>query len=272
MRAIRPVRLNHINMVLEDFDAAIAHFRALYGADFLLDLPQPACHAGLFEMGRVIFEPFVPGVWLTSSRYGPHWLGIEYQVDMDEARAAIADHGIRIVRDVGLAVHTHPADTLGIAFEFYDGSFHEREWALLDGARMNSAAHWRDAHPLGLTGLKAISIVVEALDPAIAFLTTFLSAEPVYDEARPAIGAHAIGLRIADSVLELLLPTGEGPIAAALRRYGPGIRSTILGVRDLEQARAYFTQRGVAPAEADRPDAFAIAPQANLGLMMEFAA
>jgi hypothetical protein len=138
-RSVQPTRVNHINMVLEDFDASIAHFRKLYGADFLADHPQKEWHAGLFEMGRVIFEPFVPPAWLLNSRYGPHWLGIEYQADMDQVRGAIADHGIRIVRDIGLAIHTHPADTLGVAFEFYEGGFHEREWAMLDGQRMKSA-------------------------------------------------------------------------------------------------------------------------------------
>lgn len=32
---------------------------------------------------------------------------------------------------IGLALHTHAADTLGVAFEFYDGAFHDR-----------SGSHW----------------------------------------------------------------------------------------------------------------------------------
>jgi hypothetical protein len=31
--------MNHINAVVSDFDASVAHFRELYGAEFLADLP-----------------------------------------------------------------------------------------------------------------------------------------------------------------------------------------------------------------------------------------
>lgn len=271
LRTIRPVRVNHINMVIKDFDAGIAHFRNLYGADFLADYPQAEWHAGLFEMGGVIFEPFVPPTWLLSSRYGPHYLGIEYQADMDAARAAIADHGIRIVRDIGLALHTHPADTLGVAFEFYDGGFHEREWPLI-GGRMKSADYWRDEHPLGLTGLKAVTLVVEDAGAAAALLRSFLSAQSAYEEARPAVGAQAIGLTIAGSVIELLVPTGDGVIRRHLDRFGPGIRSTVMGVRDIGQAQYYFAERGLTLALGDRPESLAIAAEDNMGIILEFAA
>ncbi|HEX7856556.1 MAG TPA: hypothetical protein VF503_23005 [Sphingobium sp.] len=269
-QAIRPVRVNHINMVLEDFDSGIAHFRSLYGADVIADYPQKEWHAGLFEIGRVIFEPFVPPTWLLSSRYGAHYLGIEYQAEMEAVRAAVADHGVRIVRDIGLALHTHPADTFGVAFEFYDGSFHDRDWPLI-GGQMKSADYWRDAHPLGLTGLKAVTIVAEDGEGATRFLQSFLSAEPAYEEARPDIAAHAIGLTVADAVIELLVPTGVGAIRRHLDRWGPGIRSTVLGVRDIGQAQLYFADQGVELALGDRPGGIAVPAEANRGVIFEFA-
>ncbi|MFT3965306.1 MAG: hypothetical protein QM690_05440 [Sphingobium sp.] len=268
-RSIRPVRVNHINMVLEDFDSAIAHFQSLYDADFLADYPQAEWHAGLFEIGRTIFEPFVPPAWLLSSRYGPHYLGIEYQADMDMVRTAIADHGIRIVRDIGLALHTHPADTLGVAFEFYDGAFHDREWERL-GRAMRSAEYWRDDHPFGLTGLRGIALVVEDGDGAAAFLRSFLSAEPAYEEERPAIAAHAVGLTVADALVELLVPVGEGPIRRHLDRHGPGMRSTMMGVRDIGRAQFHFAERGLTLALGDRPGSFAIPAEENMGVIFEF--
>ncbi len=269
-RSIQPVRVSHINMVLEDFDASIAHFRDLYGADFLADYPLPEWHAGLFEMGGVIFEPFVPPTWLLNARYGPHYLGIEYQANMEEVRKAIADHGIRIVRDIGVAAHTHPADTLGVAFEFYEGSIHDRIWERLGGT-MKPAAYWRDEHVLGLTGLKAVTMAVEDLASAAAFLTSFLSAQPLYEEARLAVAGRAMGLHVADSVIELIAPDGAGPIRWHLDRYGPGIRSTVLGVRDLDQARSYFAGRSVAVVPGDRPESIAVPAEANMGVIMEFA-
>ena len=47
-----------------------------------MDLPQRELHACLIEIGRVIFELFVPHEFLTTVRYGPHYVGIEYQADV----------------------------------------------------------------------------------------------------------------------------------------------------------------------------------------------
>jgi hypothetical protein len=71
-KVIRPVRVNHVNLVLEDYDASLAHLEALYGCRFLRELPQPNWHACLVDIGRVIFELFVPNDFFLHSRFGPH--------------------------------------------------------------------------------------------------------------------------------------------------------------------------------------------------------
>lgn len=258
-----------MNVVLEDFDASVAQLAASYGAEFVVDIPQKEFHAGLVAFGQVIFELFVPHDYLICSRYGPHHLGLEYQAEMDEVRAAVADHGLRIVRDIGLALHTHPADCFGVSYEFYDGEFHTRDWPMLGGP-IKPAAYWRDAHPLGLTGLVGHSHAVWDIAAASAFLQSFLAAEPIYEEARPAIAAQAQGLRVADATIELLTPTGPGALRQHLLDHGQGIRSTILGVRDIEQARGYFTERGIAMTDGAIPGSLAVPAEANLGLIFEF--
>src|SRR5579863_2999439 len=159
MKSIQPARVNHLNIVLRDFDRSIDHFRNLYGAQFLVDMPQREWHAGLFQIGRVIFELFVPHDFLLNARYGAHYVGIEYQADLNEVREAIAARGMRIIRDIGPALHTHPADCCGVSFEFYSGSFHDNDWKELGGAKMRSEGYWRDQHPLGLTGLKGYTVL-----------------------------------------------------------------------------------------------------------------
>lgn len=268
-KSIHPVRVNHMNVVLEDFDTSVAHLRALYGADFLADYPQREWHACLIEMGRVIFELFVPPAFLLNARYGPLYLGIEYQADMDEVREVVAAHGIRIVRDIGLALHTHPADCLGVSFEFYGGCFHDREWEPLGGP-MKSAEYWRDEHPLGLTGLKGYTIAVPGIDAASRFLQSFLTAEPLYEAPRPAVSARAVGLQVADAVVEIITPVDDGSLQRHLHQFGQGIRSTMFGVRDIDQARRYFTERGVDLVPGAAPDSFAVPAEANLGMIFEF--
>lgn len=268
---IRPKKLNHLNMVLEDFDASVVHFTSLYDAQMLLDLPSPASHACLLEIGRVIFEPFVPAVWLLNARYGAHYVGVEYQANLEQVRAAIAERDIRIVRDIGMALHTHPADTLGVAFEFYDGEFHENSYALLGDRQIRSADYWRDEHPLGLTGLKAYTLAVHDLPAAQHFVESFLGAEPIYQAARPSAGALAIGLRVGDSVIELLGSTGPGRIADHLYRFGDGIYSTVFGTRDIALIKTWFADRNVAVEPGTADGTLAVAASSNRGVIFEFA-
>jgi catechol 2,3-dioxygenase-like lactoylglutathione lyase family enzyme len=268
-RSIRPLRVNHMNVVLQDFDASVALMGERYGGELMADFPQKEFHACLVEMGQVIFELFVPYDFLICARYGPHYLGLEWQADMDDVRAAVTEHNIRIVRDIGLALHTDPADCFGVSYEFYSGYFHDRDWPPL-GGKIKSAEYWRDEHPLGLTGLKGYTHVVEDVEAASAFLQSFLGAEQVHDEARPAIAARAIGLRVADAAIELLTPVGEGAIWQHLHRHGQGIRSTVFGVRDIAQARRYFAERDVPLEPGSSEGSIAVPAAANLGLIFEF--
>jgi catechol 2,3-dioxygenase-like lactoylglutathione lyase family enzyme len=269
-RSIRPRRVSHPNLVLEDYDASLAHLRELYGAELLLDLPRPEWRACLVDIGGVIFEPFCPPNFLLHARIGPHFLGVEYEAEMDEVRAAIADHGIRIVRDLGVAVHTDPADCFGVDFEFYGGSFHDNQPPTLTHLP-KPAAYWRDEHPLGLMGLKAYTLAVSDLDAAATFLKSFLSAEPAYETARPALAARAVGLQVADSLVELLAPDGDGPLRRELETTGQGMRSVVFRTRDLAQARGHFIARSAPLIPGTASDSFAVAPVANRGVRFEFA-
>jgi catechol 2,3-dioxygenase-like lactoylglutathione lyase family enzyme len=268
--SIRPRRVSHPNIVLEDFAASLAHFRELFDAELLLDLPSPAWHACLIDIGGVIFELFAPPNFLLHSRHGPHYLGVEYEADMDEVRAAVAAHGVRIIRDLGVALHTHPADGFGVDFEFYGGSFYDNVPPTLT-TPVKPAAWWRDEHPLGLMGLKAYTLAVSDIEAASSFLQSFLSAEPVYRAVRPEIAARAAGLQVADTLVELLAPAADGPLQRELQQIGQGMRSCVFRVRDLAQAHRYFTERGAALIRGTAPDSFALSPAANRGLLFEFA-
>jgi hypothetical protein len=78
-------------------------------------------------------------------------------------------------------------------------------------------------------------------------------------------------LRIADAVLELLAPVGDGPLQEHLIAHGEGIRSTRFGVRDLDIARRYFHDRGIELVDGAAPGTLAIPPHQNLGVLFELA-
>src|SRR5262249_47034038 len=130
--------------------------------------------------------------------------------------------------------------------------------------------YWRDEHPLGLMGLKAYTLAVSDMEAARKFVESFLSGEVKYDEARPAIGARAVGLQGADGILQLEAPTGDGALRREMELVGQGIRSTVFRTRSLEQAKRYFNDRKVPLIDGSAPGRFAVAPEANRGVLFEF--
>lgn len=272
---IECLHMNHINIVVGAYDD-VDHFADTYGAQFLLDLPKPEWHACLIGIGGVIFELFSPNDDILHARFGPHYLGVEYQIpDVSLARRAVQERGIRIIRELDTAFHMHPADVFGVSLEVYDQSFHTDPPPVKTMQAIRPVEHWRDDHPLGLTGLKRIGVGVSDADAAVAFFTDLTDGTVIYEEARPAVDARAVGLQLADTVIELLTPVeggagAGGELAAHLARWGDGIRSTVFEVNDLGKVEAYFAGRGVQPRPGDAPGTLALDPADNAGVLFEF--
>ncbi|MGO9059097.1 MAG: VOC family protein [Candidatus Binataceae bacterium] len=265
--SIHPRLVNHPNIVVKDVAASIAHFRELYGAEFVMDVPVQGFSASLVDIGGMVFELFSPPEFLFSARQGPHFLGLEYVVDIDEARAAIAAREIRLLRDYGQVLHTDPADGFGISFEFYDRSFYGPESPI---PALTPAEYWRHEHRLSLSGLKAYTVAVPNADAAARFYQSFLSAEHAYEEERPELGARVIGLEVGGSIVEILEPKAAGPLQNQLYRTGQGIRSVIFRTKDIRRAQDYFVERRVAVIPGSAPNRFAVDPKANEGVLFEF--
>ncbi len=270
---IKCIHVNHFNVVVDGFRASLARLEEVLGARFNVDLARTEWDAGLFNVGGVLFELFAPKEFLLNARYGPHYVGLEFEVpDVEAARAAIQARGIRIIRDLGagIAFHTHPADAYGVSLELYQGNFHEREnpyWL----EQFRPAGYWRDEHPLGCTGLKRYSILVNDLPAVSGFFQEFLGAEPAYETRYSSIAADVVGLSHAGTVVEIMTPFAPGAASEHLRRYGDGIRSVVFAVADLEQARRYFGGLGRTVHPGDADDAIALAPSDTCGVMFEFA-
>jgi catechol 2,3-dioxygenase-like lactoylglutathione lyase family enzyme len=268
--SVECLAFNHINLVLEDFDLAVAHFERVYGAQFVMDLPQPEWHAALLHFGRVLAEIFVSDQYLLQARYGPHFVGLEYQVaDLAAAKRAVEARGIRIVRDIGAAFHTHPADCFGVAFEFFEGNFYTDKtinWL----EPLKPATYWRDENPLAYVGLDHYSIAVRDLPAASDFLQGLLGAVPSPANASLS-GANATvqRLTLADTTVELVSPSGAGSIEDHLNRYGDGIRSMTLKVVSLARAREHLDSVGIQALEDDDRATLIVPAAQNCGLLFE---
>jgi hypothetical protein len=261
--------VQHVNVVHEDYEAVVAHYARLFDGVVVFDRLQPTWHACLMDVGGVLFEIFVPNEFFLHTRYGSHYLGIEYRVaDIDAVRETLAARQVRVARDLGVAVHTRAADCHGVSLEFFDGDFHT-DPDLLDRP-MRSAGYWRDEHPLGLVGLHGCTVAVRDLASATADFRALLEHEVVYEAPRPGVAGTAVGLRVGGVVLELLAPDGDGPLQHHLVEHGEGIRSTAFAVVDLDRVRGHFAERGIDLVPGSVPDSLAIPAPQHLDVLVEF--
>lgn len=266
MAAIPCTHMNHVNFVVEDYQPAVERMKDLFGAHYAVDLPRDHWESGLLTVSDAIIEFYSPReTFFLTARYGPHYVGAEYEVpDVVEARRIVGERGIRIVRELGMAFHTHPADTFGIAMELYNKNFHATnpEWFL-------PAEHWRTEQPIGFSGISRLTAAVHDLDAAVAMFTELFGGVPEYEATRAGGTAKAVGLRFGDGVLEFMTPTSGGAVESHLHRYGDGLRSTVFSVADLAKARDYFTGRGVSLVDADDEGGFAVDPSETAGFRVE---
>ena len=87
---------------------------------------------------------------------------------------------------------------------------------------------------------------------------------------RPSAKARGAQLQVGDVVWELLEPTGRGPVASYLGRYGQRIRSTVFRTADLGKVKRHLTGQGFALRPGDADGAIAIDPAQNKNLLFEF--
>ncbi len=267
--SIKCRRASHSNIVIENLDESVKHLEDVFGGRFLLDLPGEDWHACLVEVGGFIAELFEPKNFMLHGRIGAHYLGMEYEANLEQSRAVVADHGIRILRDITMAIHTDPRDGFGVDYEFFDGTFYGPETKVLK-TFTETEEHWA-VHPIGYTCLIGYTHAVADLEAASRFLRSFLGAKPVYEVEREGLGARAIGLQVANDVCELVSPTGPGQLLSEMMRTGEGIRSTVYGVKSVAAARAWFEGKGLRVIEGTAPGSIAVDPRDNLGILFEFA-
>jgi catechol 2,3-dioxygenase-like lactoylglutathione lyase family enzyme len=260
---------NHINAIVDGYEAAIEHFRDRVG--FTLDRQIPDSGDGtdacLMTLGGVMFEFFAPkerseqGQGRLLARYGDHYIGIEYHVpDVTSAREFAGEQGVRIINDLGPAFFTYPGNSFGIAFEIYDGDF--RQLA-------QSAGYWEN-HPLGLTGLARLVVAVESAEAAAARLNELAYVSQIGEVTRPRAAAKGVQLQVGTAVWELLEPTGDGALAEYLGRYGQRIRSTVFKAASLAEVEKHLTGKGFDLIPGDEDSALAINPAQNKNLLFEF--
>jgi catechol 2,3-dioxygenase-like lactoylglutathione lyase family enzyme len=102
-----------------------------------------------------------------------------------------------------------------------------------------------------IRALDHVVIAVRDLDSAIGAYRTLLGRAPSWRALAQDGGAEVALFRLANVTVELVAPSGDGPIAerllAALERDGEGLASIAFAVDDVERAHRRLTRLGLDP-------------------------
>lgn len=276
MSVIEVEKLIHINQLLGDFAEANRFYHDVFMAQEYMNSyhEEEQRDASLFVIGDTCIELFSPRTATSMLgrqlvRFGDCWHSFEWKVpDLEAAKAALDERNIRQGSYYpGSFLMTHPKDTHGMILEMcphemaHDPRL-ERDW---------TPAPWSDEHPMGIMGLNCMSVAVVDLAAASSFLVDLVRAEPIYEIDREPAGARALGLRIADHVIELLAPSrGGGPASSYVERFGPRMRSIIFRVKSLPAVEKYLADQGLRTVPGDFAGATGIDPADNYGVLWQF--
>jgi hypothetical protein len=263
--------VNHINAIMDGYSETVEHFRDRVGFTLNREIPDrgDGTDACLMTLGGMMFEFFCPkdktaerGQGKLLRTFGDQYIGIEYGVpDVDAARKVCEANDVRIINDWGQVFFTYPGSTFGISFEIWSGDFKEHA---------QPETYWHDDHPLALLGFERLTVAVESVEAVVDRIQTLAGVPKVGEVERPQAGARGAQLQVGDIVWEVLEPTGDGPLATYLERYGQRIRSSVFRTADLAKAEAHLRGQGFDLFPGDAEGALAIDPAQNKNLMFEF--
>lgn len=79
-----------------------------------------------------------------------------------------------------------------------------------------------------ITGIDHVAVLVEDIEAALPYYTGELGFAVVSDDLVEAVAARLVMLELGDGRLQLVMPTGEGPLAEYLRTHGEGLHHIAL--------------------------------------------
>jgi catechol 2,3-dioxygenase-like lactoylglutathione lyase family enzyme len=272
---LKILKVNHINQIVDDYDAAVGRLEDLFGGQVLMDIgPNPLTAGCLMQVGGEIVELLVPKVLDKAegkqlARYGPHYQGIEILVpSLPEALQAIREREIGILLERSTDFFTKPSATFGLCLQVSAGDWHADPPPVPYVNPLRPAQWWRE-HPIGYRGLHHISFACEDLVGAERFWCELTEGTVTHRSEWPAAAAAAVGLDIGIPI-ELVAATGPGPIQDYLDRYGPRVWATTFAVFDLGATEAHFASRGIELSPGDAPGSMMVPPECNHQVVYQF--
>jgi catechol 2,3-dioxygenase-like lactoylglutathione lyase family enzyme len=100
-------------------------------------------------------------------------------------------------------------------------------------------------HPNGARSVSGVSVAVRDLDEAVRLYSVLFDTEPYRRDEAPALGAGRASFQVRGFTIDLLAPSGDGPVREALAKDGEGPFEARVEVEDLDRARQALA--GTAP-------------------------
>lgn len=280
----------HVIHMVSDLDRADDWYDEVFGVQrfYKGHLAVEKRDASLVVISDTVIEPMSPsaeaGAELTPvgrfhQRFGQHLHSLAWYVtDLRALAERMRAQGIRVTGPGGVdlehgpfpgSIYTHPKDTHGL-IEFVDQA---SSGAATGDPRRNpgfSPAYWRDEHPLGIEGVSHLAVVVQDLEPAVAFYTRTLGGTVVRrDPATPGGTESAFVAVGEDSVIELARPhSTDGLAGRDLATNGEIVHAVTFQVRDLTAAERHLADTGVRVVERQGDD-LVLDPQDCFGAVIK---
>lgn len=127
-------------------------------------------------------------------------------------------------------------------------------------------------HPLGATGVAGVAVVVQDLVAVRDLYERGLGLAFAGEDDLPELAARRARYRLGGSAIDLLAPSGPGPVRQALDADGEGLFEVRLRVESLDQARAHLRRSGVVVTPSPgTPGGLLIDPARALGARLVLA-
>ncbi len=104
-------------------------------------------------------------------------------------------------------------------------------------------------HPNGARALTSVAVAVRDLEEAVRLYSTLFDAEPGRTDKRADLAAKRVTFDIRGFTIDLLAPSGDGPVRRALERDGEGPFEVTVEVADPEAAVEALAHAGIEPEE-----------------------
>lgn len=121
------------------------------------------------------------------------------------------------------------------------------QWGMDDEERLGHEVP--GSHPLGATGVTGVAITTSDLKAARHLYSEQLQMTLVFEDTLAALAATRLRYCLGTCTIDLLVPTGNGPIQNELDNSGQGVYAITLAVESLEKATQWLTSQDISVQE-----------------------